>query len=118
MSSLLRLLSITCSLVLLASFGMFANDQAGDGSKKTVAQISSEDSSAGTAVAPATATPKPHSGVRKAIDGANAKLVSPFKGIVASNSPWTRHIADALLAFLVFGVGLGFVARYAATRGV
>jgi hypothetical protein len=117
MSALLRLISIVCSLVLVASFAMFASDQAGAGSKKTVAQIAVKDSVSAAPV-PGAAPEKPHSGVRKAIDGANDKLVSPFKGVVASNSPWTRHIADGVLAFLVFGLGLGFLARYASTRGV
>jgi hypothetical protein len=116
MSALLRLISIACSLVLIASFAMFASDQAGHGSKKQVAQISADDS-VQAAVRPATPKKK-HSGVRRAIDGANDKLVSPFKNVVASSSPWTRHISEGLLAFLVFGLGLGFVARYASMRGV
>jgi hypothetical protein len=117
MSALLRLISIACSLVLIASFAMFASDQAGSGSKKQVAQISADDSVQATPAAPA-APAKKHSGIRKAIDGANDKLVSPFKNVVASGSPWARHISEGLLGFLVFGLGLGFVARYASTRGV
>jgi hypothetical protein len=117
MSALLRLISILCSLVLIGSFAMFASDQAGTGSKKQVAQINADDSVQAPAARP-TAPPKKHSAVRRAIDSANAKLVSPFTGVVASSSPWTRHISQGLLAFLVFGVGVGFLARYAATRGV
>jgi hypothetical protein len=118
MSSLLRLASILCSLVLIVSFAMFASDQAGDSSKKTVAEISAGDGSPAAAGQPAAKQEKKHSSVRKAIDDANDKLVSPFKGVVASNSPWTKHITEGLLAFLVFGVGIGFLARYASTRGV
>jgi hypothetical protein len=117
MSALLRLLSIVCSLVLLASFAMFASDQAGDGSKQTVAQIGTNDESTEAPVTPAAPKEK-HSSVRKAIDGANDKLVGPFKGVVASDSVWARHISQTVLAFLVFGLGLGFLARYASTRGV
>jgi hypothetical protein len=117
MSSLLRLISIACSLVLLVSFGMFASDKAGAGSKKTVAQIGANDNTADPQ-APAAKPEKKHSGVRTAIDDVNSKLVSPFDAIVPSDSSWTQHIVQTLLAFLVFGLGLGFVARYAATRGV
>jgi hypothetical protein len=119
MSSFLRLLSILCSLVLIASFAMFASDQAGAGSKRTVAEISAGDNSSAPAGTPRQSAPKKkHGAVRTAIDDANAKLVSPFDGMVAASSPWTKHIAEGVLAFLVFGLGLGFVARYAATRGV
>jgi hypothetical protein len=118
MSALLRLISIACSLVLLVSFAMFASDQAGHGSKETVAQVAAADSTEPASVPAPKPAKKGHSGVRKAIDGANQKLVGPFKGVVATNSPWARHISEGLLAFLVFGVGLGFVARYASTRGL
>jgi hypothetical protein len=119
MSALLRLLSVLCSLVLLVSFAMFASDQADHGSKQTVARIAANDNSP----APAEPAPKPdatkeHSGFRKAVDGANDKLVGPFKGVIATDSVWAEHIAQSVLAFLVFGVGIGFLARYASTKGV
>jgi hypothetical protein len=117
MSSFLRLLSILCSLVLLASFAMFASDQAGAGSKRTVAEIGAGDSTQTAAQRPAKPAKK-HSQVRTTIDDVNAKLVSPFSGLVTGASPWTKHISEGVLGFLVFGLGLGFVARYAATRGV
>jgi hypothetical protein len=117
MSSFLRLVSILCSLVLLASFAMFASDQAGAGSKHTVAEISAGDNSQAPSPQPVKAKKK-HGAVRTAIDDVNAKLVSPFSGVVTGGSPWKKHIAEAVLGFLVFGVGLGFLARYAATRGV
>jgi hypothetical protein len=119
MSALLRLLSVVFSLVLLISFGFFASDQAGAGSKKTVAQIAVNDNSDSTPTqAPAPAPKKKHNPVRTAIEKVNHQLVAPFSGIVATDSPWREHIAQTVLAFLVFGVGLGFLARYAATRGV
>jgi hypothetical protein len=117
MSALLRLISILCSLVLLASFAMFASDQAGDGSKQTVAQISANDESAPAAAKPAAPKEK-HGPVREAIDGVNDKLVGPFKGVAGSDSPWARHISQSVLAFLVFGLGVGFLARYASTKGI
>ena len=120
MSALLRLLSLACSLVLLVSFGMFASEQAGHSSKKTVAEIgANDDTQAATSASPAPAQPKKeHSGFRKAVDSVNDKLVGPFKGIGSSDSPWAQHIIQTLLAFLLFGVGIGFAARYASTKGV
>jgi hypothetical protein len=104
--------------VLLISFGFFASDQAGAGSKKTVSQIAVNDSSESTPTQAPAPKEKKHNPVRTAIEKVNDQLVSPFSGIVAGDSPWTEHIAQTVLAFLVFGLGLGFVARYAATRGV
>jgi hypothetical protein len=117
MSAFLRLISVVCTLVLLVSFGMFASDQAGSGSKKTVAEIGSNDESnarSGTSTEPA----KKHGSVRTAIDDVNDKLVAPFNGVVATDSPWAKHISESVLAFLVFGLGVGFLARYASTRGI
>ena len=121
MSALLRFISVASTLVLLVSFGMFVSDQAHSGSKKTVAQIAAGDSADSGVAAPAVApepAKKKHGPVRNAIDDVNEKLVAPFDGIVAGASPWKKHITETLLAFLVFGVGIGFAARYAATRGV
>ncbi len=118
MSSILRLLSLVCSLVLLVSFAMFATDQAGKGEKHTVAQISAGDDGTPVPQQPSKPATKKHGPVRNTIERADAKLVSPFDGIVTGDSPWTKHIVETLLAFLVFGVGLGFLARYASTRGV
>jgi hypothetical protein len=116
MAALLRLISVVCTLVLLLSFAMFASDQARSGSTHTVAQIASGDGTETTVAAPQPS--KKHGEFRRAVDSADSKLVSPFNGVVAGSSGWSRHIVLAVLGFLVFGVGLGFVARYASTRGL
>jgi hypothetical protein len=118
MSALLRLISVVCSLILLLSFAMFAADQARHGSKATVAKIAAGDDSQGPAVQQPAKPKSQHSGFRRAVDGADQKLVSPFNGVVGNTDGWSRHIALLILGFLVFGVGIGFVARYAATRGL
>lgn len=121
MSALLRLISVVCSLILLLSFAMFAADQARHGSKTTVARIAAGDNTPNPAAQPQQQPVKPksqHSEFRRAVDDANQKLVSPFNGVVGNSSGWSRHIALLILGFLVFGVGIGFVARYVATRGL
>jgi hypothetical protein len=128
-SSLLRIASILCSAVLVLSFGAFASDQAGAGSKQTVAAITTADASEQVAPAPNLDQPSPnaetervreksHSPVREKLDDANDALVAPFKGVSASGSIWTQRIVAALLALLVFGVGLHYLARLAALRGI
>jgi hypothetical protein len=132
MSSLLRLASFACSLVLIVSFGMFASDQARIGSKDTVAQVDAATSDAQVPAAskqPNVDQPNPSAGVerlrehkhgsfRELVDDGNDLLTAPFTGVVTGNSIWAQRIVSGLIAFLVFGVGLGFVARYASTRGV
>ena len=131
MSSILKIASILCSLALLVSFAAFASDEAGDGSKKTVAQIASADGRA--AVAPPTQrqlnepSPAPrvekmrekaHSGFREVADDANDVLASPFTSLAGDGSIWAQRIVTGLLALLLFGAGLGFLSRIAALRGV
>jgi hypothetical protein len=118
MSALLRLISILCTLVLFASFAMFVSDQAGSSSKKTVAQIAANDDTSTSVAQQRPVAEKKHGSVRQTIDDASDKLVSPFTGFVGSSTGWSRHIALLVIGLLVYGLGIGFVARYAATRGV
>jgi hypothetical protein len=128
MSALLRIASLLCTALLLASFAMFASDQAGSGSKETVAKIANADSSVPARrqaanvdrVAPAPAAERlrerAHGALREAIDDADDVLAGPFAS-VAGGSMWAQRIVATLLALLVFGAGLGFLSRYAASRG-
>jgi len=129
-STLLRLASILCTAVLLISFVAFASDQAGHGSKQTVAKIASADASEniGTTTTdlnepnPSALTERlreqQHGALREKIDDADDALLAPFAGVTSSDSIWGQRIAAGLLAFLVFGAGLGFLGRYAALRGI
>lgn len=114
--------STIAALVVLASFGLFAIDQARDGSKQQVAKLGSRlepSSNAATNVNQADPSPrterereKKHGDVREAIDDANDVLVSPFSGVVDSKSIWTQRGVPSLIAFLLFGVGLRILATY------
>jgi hypothetical protein len=113
--------STIAALVLVASFGLFAIDQARDGSKQQVAKLGSklEPSSASTNVNQADPSPrterareKKHGDVREAIDDANDVLVSPFASVVDSKSIWTQRGVPSLIALLLFGVGLRILAAY------
>jgi hypothetical protein len=115
LSSLIKLVSIVCCLIVALSFAAFASDQAGHGSKQDVAKIASEDTNA-----PAQQAKQAdhHGPLRQKLDGADRALTSPFNGVTTSRSGWTQRIVTTLLAFLVFGLGLGFLARLAALRGI
>ena len=113
--------STIAALVIIASFALFAIDQARDGSKQQVAKLGSklEPTNASTNVNQADPSPKTerarekkHGDVREAIDDANDVLVSPFSGVVDSKSIWVERGIPSLIALLLFGVGLRVVAAY------
>jgi hypothetical protein len=120
-SRLLTWASTLAAIVLVASFAMFAVDQARDGSKQQVAKLGAglEPSSAATNVNQADPSPrterqreKMHGKVREAVDDADDVLIKPFSGVVHSSSIWTQRGVPALIAFLLFGVGLRIAAAY------
>ena len=113
----------------MLSFAAFASDQAGEGSKQTVAKIANADASEQPPAPVNLDTPSPsagterareqrHGAMREKLDDANDALVAPFKDASTSKSIWTQRILSSLLAFVVFALGLGYLARLAALRGI
>jgi hypothetical protein len=113
--------STIAALVLLISFGLFAADQARDGSKQQVAKLNSNVEP--TAVQgnvnqadPSSRTERAreqkHGDAREAIDDVNDVLVSPFASVVDSDSIWVQRGVPSLIALLLFGVGLRILAAY------
>jgi hypothetical protein len=107
---ILRTVSLCICLVAIASFVGFAVEQSKAGSDRQQTEVN--------AASPVTASDrvsppgKGKSGLRKAIDDAFAKVASPFSGLTKQiSSPWPAHIANTLLALLVYGFGLGLLAR-------
>ena len=126
----LRILSLACIAAIVASFGAFASDEAGKGSKKTVARLagaSQAEVAQVEAVNVNAASPSPrveairerrHGTMRERLDDVNDELTAPFAGLVSADSIWAQRIVSALLALAVFGVGVGFLSRVATARGV
>jgi hypothetical protein len=113
--------STIASLILVASFALFAYDQARNGSDQQVNKIGSaaEPTNAKTNIHQADPSPKTekarekrHGKIRELIDDGNDILVAPFAGIVDSNEIWIQRGLPSLLAFLLFGVGLRIAAAY------
>ena len=107
-SRALMMCAFICCFFLIASFGLFAIDQASGASKRQVAELSSHPA-AGPAVAHPPAQP------RRFIDGAARALTSPFRSFMHSNSDWAIEIGSTLGALLLYGLGLGYLARWART---
>jgi hypothetical protein len=99
-----------CSLLVVASFALFARDQVSAGSQQQTNLV--------VAGGPGTPIPVAHAKgqPRRFIDGAASTLTSPFRSIVSSNSDWVNHGIPTIFALLVYGGGLGFLARY--SRGL
>jgi hypothetical protein len=98
---------ICCTLVAL-SFVLFALDQVSHASKQQVNQLATGTASPSTTHATSTSPGQP----RRFIDDAARTLTSPFRSLVGSNSQWSMELASTLLALLVYGLGLGYLARY------
>jgi hypothetical protein len=98
---------ICCTLVAL-SFVLFALDQVSHASKQQVNQLANGTASSSTTHAASTSPGQP----RRFIDDAARTLTSPFRSVVGSNSQWSVELASTLLALLVYGLGLGYLARY------
>ena len=108
----LVLCSYICCALVIASFALFARDQLSGASKHQVAQIAS-----GTPTSPSvTPTGPHHDGARRFIDNASNALTSPFRSVFQSSSQWGKRLFALICAILVYGIGLGYLARYA--RGV
>jgi hypothetical protein len=102
---------VTCTIVI-ASFALFAVNQTSQASNKQTRTLNGEVST--EAGGPGTQAPsKPHkSGVRKAVDDASEWLTSPFENLTSgSQSEWAIHGIDLGLALVVYGFGVGFLAR-------
>ena len=111
----LRIVAIAISLVVVASFAWFAIDELNGASARNEAKLSA-DLEVNPTPAAERQREKDHGALREAIDDADDVIVSPFAGLVSNDdSRWTQRGVPALLALLVFGLGLGFLARY--TRG-
>ena len=99
--------ALVCSGLVLASFVMFARDQISGAAKVQANAVSSP------AVNQTTAPQAKQQGQPgRFIDNAASKLTSPFGSIIQSGSAWVEHGVPTIIALLVYGVGLGYLARY------
>ena len=109
---ILRAVAILVSAVIIVSFALFAIDELNGASQRNEAKLA-QDLEANPPPAAERQREKDHGGLREAIDDANDVVVSPFAGIVSNgDSRWAQRGIPALLAFVVFGFGLGFLARF------
>jgi len=113
LARLLRVAAVAMCLVTVASFGLYAINQT-----NTASAHQQESLASGGALAREVNTSEPHTkGVRGVIDEVAKTLTSPFDGATASsNSEWVKRGAGMGFALLVYGFGLGFLARFIRVR--
>jgi hypothetical protein len=115
MEGVLRTAAIVASAIVLVSFGLFAIDETRDASNRSVAGIAGLDATraANPTASEERARERAHSKAREAIDDADDILVTPFAPVTdGSSSSWARRGVPTLLALLVYGFGLAFLARF------
>jgi hypothetical protein len=105
---LLRIASFVICLIVIASFTIFAVGQTKSASAHQQAEISETSTKTGASH---------ESSLHKRIDEASDQLTSPFAGIVSSSSgEWAVRGVNLLLALVVYGFGLGYLARVLRVR--
>jgi hypothetical protein len=115
MEGLLRTVAIVVSAIVLVSFGLFAIDETRDASNRSVAAVEGLEAtrSADPTAGEERARERAHNSLREAIDDADDILVAPFAPVTkSSESSWVRRGIPTLLALVVYGFGLAFLARF------
>jgi hypothetical protein len=100
----LVLAACACCGLVLCSFALFARDQLAGASAHQQNELIY-----GSAKGPSTTH---HRQPRRFIDSAAHDLTSPFSAIVQSDNRWVLNGVPTFFALLVYGLGLGYLARY------
>ena len=118
-AAVIRWCAIFASAFVALSFLFFAVNQTSTASQNQVNSIVGE---AGVKAESATKVPDPPKDVEKLrqqendkfhefVDDVDDVLLSPFTGIVSSNSIWVRRLVPLALALLIYGIGGLYLAR-------
>lgn len=108
----MRLASRVLCLIVIAWFVAFAVDQTSTASTHQQNEVT-----AGSAMSEPAGGVKHESTLHRTLNETASALTSPFAGALAgSHSEWTIHIVKTLLALLVYGFGLAFLARFLSVR--
>ena len=121
LSRTLHLASVLICLIVIASFTVFAVNQTSSASAHQQQVLNNEVAKPSTASASgatgASASSSHESALHEAIDEASKTFTSPFDGITAGwSSEWLIRSASLGLALVVYGFGLGYLARLIRVR--
>jgi hypothetical protein len=108
----IRAVAIVTSAIIVLSFAMFAIDQFRASSKHEQDKLA-DTNAVNPTEAQKRAREKAHGDVREKIDEADDFLLSPFTDIVDANGhQWVQRSVPTAFGLLVYGFGLGFLARF------
>ena len=119
LEGLLRTAAMVASACLLLSFLLFALDETSTASKRTQDAIAGRSASRTTDPSPQQerARERAHSRPREVVDDVNDVLIAPFSWAEPDGGDrWARRGVPLLVALVVYGFGLGFLARFARGR--
>jgi hypothetical protein len=103
--SILRWASVAAAVLVALGFVYFAADETARGSSESVAHITEE-------AVPEREREQQNGSFREVVEDANDVLISPFENIVISDDAWVSHGVPALLAMLVYGLGVLLLLNY------
>ena len=107
-----RIASFVICAIVVVSFMTFAITQTRSASGRQTEAISGR-----TAPSDNATSPKHESSVHRGLEEASNGLTSPFAGIVSgASSEWANRGVKLLLALIVYGFGLGYLARVLRVR--
>jgi hypothetical protein len=120
LASALRLASVVVCLIVIVSFALFVVNQTSSASAHQQQELNGTTSAPGAQAAQGAATSLKHakkSSLRTRIDDASEAITSPFDGLSSGwSSQWLIRGVNLLLALVVYGFGLGFLARVIRVR--
>ncbi len=106
----LRLASRIACVIVIVSFAIFALEQTSEASSNQQNEVTG--TSTGSAPPQRTKHISPKGTVHRVIDEAANALTSPFSGITAgSTSQWAIRGVGLVMTLLVYGIGVGYLAR-------
>ncbi|MEA2266648.1 MAG: hypothetical protein QOE27_2231 [Solirubrobacteraceae bacterium] len=110
-SAALRTVAVLASLVLLASFSLFAVDQAGGASQQAQAEVGS---SGAQVLGPAIQGAGAEQGFRGTLDDVDRALVAPIHPFAPGPAgSWAERSVELAGGLLIYGLLLGVLARSA-----
>jgi hypothetical protein len=118
MGSLIRLVAIVTSGFVLVGFAFFAADELDRGSKTQQQALGDELGGSAPEVIPVAPAPADEAAreaangdLREIVDDAGDVLLGPFTNLVDSKDVWVARGVPTILALLLYGFGLGFLAN-------
>jgi hypothetical protein len=107
----LRLASVVICLIVIASFALFVVNQTGS------ASTHQQEEASGKTPVTKVGDQTHKSSLRRTVDDVSESITSPFSAVTAgSSSQWVIRAVNLLLALLVYGFGLAFLARVIRVR--